>query len=222
MRWLFVTAAIIGSMGYMWYSYNRAITGALGLELREILIPGQNRTSNASIFWALNMTKRHHMWMQPLRAIQDRLESLPWVQSAAVQRRLPWTLTLTLVEKTPMAIWQNAGKKCVIDGDGRPIEGALPKYFPHLILVAGKDAPGHFRKLLNQLPKIQSLPAVKAASFLRCQRWDLYLDGGTQVQMPQENLGKALMKLVNFWPSIEGSTVIDLRFPDALIFKPCA
>jgi cell division protein FtsQ len=220
MRWFLISLAILGGMGYMWYAYRNVATGALGLELREILVPGQNRTSNTSIFWALNMVKGNHMWKQPLDQIHKRLETLPWVKSASVQRCLPWTFILTLVEKTPMAIWQNEGKKCVIDKDGHPIAQARADQFPGLIVITGAKAPEHFYKLLNQMEKIPELPRIKGASFLRSQRWDLYLEGGVRVQLPQEHRSKALMRLAQFWPFVKNHPVIDLRFPDALIFRP--
>ncbi len=219
-RWFFVFTAIIGSLGYVGYSYRQVAAGVLGLELREIIVLGQNRTSNRSLFWALQMAKGDHMWAQSLMSIHTRLESLPWVKSACVQRRLPWTLVIHLVEKTPMAIWQNDGKKCVIDQNGKPIVGAVPKHFGQLIVVTGKEAPEHVRSLLDQLPKISGLPVIKAACFLRSQRWDLYLENGMRIQLPENNRGKALIKLLRFWPMLQNATLIDLRFPDALIFKP--
>jgi cell division protein FtsQ len=219
-RWFFVFIAIIGGLGYGGYAYRQVAAGALGLELREIIVFGRNRTSNRSLFWALQMAKGNHMWVQSLTTMHARLESLPWVKSACVQRRLPWTLVVHLVEKTPMAIWQNAGKKCVIDQDGKPIVGALPKKFGHLIVVTGKEAPDHVRSLLDQLPKISRLPAIKAACFLRSQRWDLYLENGMRIQLPEHNRGKALSKMLRFWSILQHASLIDLRFSDALIFKP--
>ena len=39
-----------------------------------------------------------------------QLESLPWVRSAAIERRLPDTIYVRLVEREPMALWQHGGK----------------------------------------------------------------------------------------------------------------
>jgi len=221
MRWFFLVMALVASLAYAWYAYTDIASGALGLELREILVSGQKRTSKKSLLWAIHMTKGHHMWKQPLESMHTRIESLPWVKSASIQRKLPWTLIVTLVEKNPIAIWQNKGKKCIIDEEGNAIIGALPKKFPELVVIVGPQAPKHVSKLLEQLAAIRTLPPVKAACFLRSQRWDLYLEGGKMIQLPQEHRGKALRKLLNFWPMIKDSPKIDLRFPDALIFSPC-
>jgi cell division protein FtsQ len=134
---------------------------------------------------------------------------------------LPWTFIITLVEKEPMAIWQHGGKKCVIDGDGQPIAQATAEQFPELMVITGERAPEYFGKLVNQMKKVHGLPPIKGASFLRSQRWDLYLENGVRVQLPQEHRAKALARLIQFWPFVKNYAVIDLRFPDALIFKPC-
>jgi cell division protein FtsQ len=221
MRWFLTSLLILGGAGYAWHSYKHAIAGALGLELREIVVPGQNRTPKEAIFWALNMVRGNHMWSESLSGMHARLESLPWVKSAAIQRRLPWTLIVTLIEKTPMAIWQNNGKKCIVDEDGNPIRGVLPESFPQLIILTGQEAAKNFYKLFNQLHIIKGLPPVVGASFLRSQRWNLYLKNGARIQLPQENRGKALTKLATYWPFIKTSPVVDLRFPDAIILQPC-
>ena len=207
-------------MGYALYSYRQVVAGALGLELREIIVLGQNRTSPRSIFWALKTIKGDHMWTHSLGTMHTRLELLPWVKSARLQRRLPWTLIINLEEKVPMAIWQNEGKKCVIDQDGRPIIGARTNNFTDLIIITGKEAPAYVRSLLERIQKISSLPRVKAACFLRSQRWDVYLENGVRIHLPEKHSRKALLKLLRFWPMLQSASLIDLRFPDALIFKP--
>ena len=44
-----------------------------------------------------------------LAAIRDRLLQYGWVQDARVSRRLPDTLVIDIVERTPAAMWQNDG-----------------------------------------------------------------------------------------------------------------
>jgi hypothetical protein len=41
-----------------------------------------------------------------------------------------------------------------------------------------------------------------------------------RIQLPEHNRGKALSKLLRFWPMLHNASLIDLRFSDALIFKP--
>ena len=42
-------------------------------------------------------------------AIRSRLLQFGWVKDARVSRRLPDTLVVDIVERTPAALWQNQG-----------------------------------------------------------------------------------------------------------------
>src|SRR5579871_417710 len=55
--------------------------------------------------------------IDPARA-KEKLESLPWVHSAVIERRFPDTISVHLVERVPMALWQHGGKIELIDRTG--------------------------------------------------------------------------------------------------------
>ncbi len=48
-------------------------------------------------------------------AIRDRLLGYGWVKDARVSRRLPDTLVIDIVERSPAALWQSAGRLALID-----------------------------------------------------------------------------------------------------------
>jgi len=50
--------------------------------------------------------------------IRDRLLRYGWVKDARVSRRLPDTLVIDIVERSPAALWQNQGQLALIDSDG--------------------------------------------------------------------------------------------------------
>ena len=188
------------------------------IHVEEILVYGQKRTSNKEILWALHMKKGNHMWSQSLGTVRERMEKMPWVIGVTVLRRFPSTIVVILQERKPLAIWQDRGRKRVVDEHGHPIATALPKDFSQFPILTGEKAPQYFADLQRELRGVPQLPRVKAASFLRSQRWNLYLEGGQVVKLPQKNYGKALKKLMKVRSALPVAPSIDLRFPDALIF----
>jgi len=64
--------------------------------------------------------------VKPSRA-KEQLESLPWVRSATIERRLPGTLFVRLVERRPLAVWQHGGTQELIDREGTVIPGFRPQ-----------------------------------------------------------------------------------------------
>src|SRR5690606_33811569 len=119
---------------------------------------------------------------------------------AAVERRLPDTIHVRLVERRPLALWQNDGRITVIDHDGREISGADPARFSALPLVVGDDAPQHAIQLLALLALEPDLGRrVTAAVRVGGRRWNLRMDAGDgakiDVHLPEINPGAAWARL---------------------------
>ena len=199
--------------------YRKTLCQMLALEVKEIVVYGQERVSNAQVFQALQIKRGDHMWRHSLQQMKVSIEEIPWVKSASVQRRFPGTLSVYLCEKEPAVIWQTQGKKYVIDRQGAIISGVDPKGFSQLIVIAGEKAPLNFADLNHELADMNPSIPVKAATFLRSQRWDLYLEGGAVIKLPEIQVKKALAFLTKKWALLTSFRVIDLRFPAALIFQ---
>jgi cell division protein FtsQ len=199
--------------------YRKILCQMLTLEVKEIVVYGQERVSNAQLFQALQVKSGDHMWSHSLQQMKIRIEGLPWVKSASIQRRFPGTLSVYLCEKEPVVIWQTQGKKYVVDRQGQIISGVDPKEFSQFIVIAGEKAPHNFAELNQELAHMNPWIPVKAATFLRSQRWDLYLEGGTVIKLPEIQVEKALTFLTKKWTLLKSFRVIDLRFRDALIFQ---
>lgn len=56
-------------------------------------------------------------WIDPA-VVEQRIETLPIIQDAEVTTGLPRTLRIDVVERTPLAVWQNAGRKYLVDAEG--------------------------------------------------------------------------------------------------------
>jgi cell division protein FtsQ len=52
------------------------------------------------------------------QAARERLERIAWVAEAHVERRLPGTILVRIVERRAFAVWQKDGRFAVIDREG--------------------------------------------------------------------------------------------------------
>ena len=124
--------------------------------------------------------------VDPRRAKQN-LESLPWVRSAAIERRLPGTLFVRLVERQPLAVWQHAGKQELIDREGAVIPVKDLARFARLPTVVGDDAASHAAALIDMLAREPDLAArVTAAVRVDDRRWNLRIDNAIDVLLPED------------------------------------
>ena len=201
-----------------------AATAQAGFKVDDILVEGRARTKRSAILKALGVARDTPILAFDPHAAKRRLEALPWVRAATVERRLPEAIFVRLVERKPRALWQHQSRLAVIDRGGDVIPGAKPKAFAHLPLVVGEGAPGHAADLLAILESEPELKTrVSAAVRVRDRRWNLRLDGGIDVRLPEQDPAAAWAELARIQREHDvlgrDVVIIDLRMPDRLIVR---
>ena len=201
-----------------------ALTVEAGLTVNDVIVQGRGRTSGDAILTALGAARGTPMFEISPSAAKARLEALPWIRSASVERLLPGTLFVQVTERQPLALWQRKGKLELIDREGAVV--ALPSLdgFADLLILVGDDAPKAAPALLEMLATEPNLRAhVSAAVRVGGRRWNLKLDSGIDVALPEENVGAAWHQLAQL-DRTDGLLKrdilkVDLRLPDRLVVQ---
>ncbi|MGL5785008.1 MAG: cell division protein FtsQ/DivIB [Alphaproteobacteria bacterium] len=197
---------------------------ALGFRVEYVFVVGRHKTSQADILQKAQLTLGDSLFLESPEAIKNRLEALPWVQQACVERRLPHAIWIHLREKKPLALWQYEGVLKLIDQSGSVIPCAAQDVPSDFIKVVGEKAP---QKAPAFLGKLSHFPDVKekvvAAVCLRVGRWDLYLKNGWVVKLPEKKIEKALQQLLAFEQkqtlAVSKISALDLRFQGAFVLQ---
>ncbi len=202
-------------------------TAALGFVVTDVEVEGRLTTDPATIMAALGAARGTPILaVNPERA-QKKLESLPWVRSAAIERRLPDTLFIRLVERIPLAVWQHDGRQQLIGRDGTVIAVTDLRRFASLPTVVGDDAASHARALIDMLSSEPDLAArVTAAIWVGGRRWNLRMAHAIDVLLPEDDPAAAWRHLAQ----LERTTgllkrdvqTIDMRLPDRLVIRTTA
>ena len=201
-------------------------TARAGFRVEDITVTGRSRTATQPILAALDVHFGAPILGLDLNVAKDRLEAIPSVRAAAVERHLPTGLHLTISERQPVALWQNEGQFVLIDRNGREIPGTI-EGFEDLPLVVGEGAPGATSELLEMINAEPTLAArVKSAVRVGNRRWNLRLDDpgfGLEARLPEENTEIAWHRLTelegNHGLSRKHVNMIDLRLTDRLVLK---
>jgi cell division protein FtsQ len=115
-----------------------------------------------------------------------KLQELDWVDSATVVRRFPNQLKITIAEREPFVVWQNAGKFYVVDQKGRPMTGVSPHSKNILLQVVGAGANTSAAKLVNEMEATRALmQGTRAAVRVGDRRWDLHMNNGLIIALPE-------------------------------------
>ncbi len=201
-----------------------AATARWGLAINEVSVAGREQTAREILLTALQVEHGAPLLTFNPWVAQRRVEALPWIRRAAVERRLPDKIFLEIVERKPLAVWQLHGRLVVIDRNGDVIPGAEARRFAELPLVVGEDAPSHTARLLSILGSEPELnQKVTAAVRVASRRWNVQLAGGIDVQLPESGPAQAWAQLATIERKhsvLQRNVVaIDLRLPDRLIIR---
>ncbi|HTZ70166.1 MAG TPA: cell division protein FtsQ/DivIB, partial [Acetobacteraceae bacterium] len=200
---------------------------ARGIDLRvqQIVITGRANTPEPQLRAALGVSVGDPILGFSVSAARDRIESLASVEHVAVERRLPGTVFVDLVERRPFAIWQKDHKFVLIDRNGQVVDNESVDQFATLPLVVGAGAAAHAAELLDDLSKVPDI-ADRVAASVRVgeRRWNLQLKNGIIVMLPEDHEDIALAKLHELQQNqalLDRPLVfVDLRLPDRLTVRP--
>lgn len=228
--------AFLAALGWLWQSgsverrVKATITAAyrfsadLGFAVNDVLVEGRVRSDRAALLAALGVERGAPILALDPDTARARLEVLPWVARASVERRLPRMVYLKLVERQPLALWQLDGKVSVIDQNGEVIPGVPASSFTDLPLLVGEGAAEHAAPLLALLDSEPDFkPLIRAAIRVSGRRWNLRLVGDVDVRLPETDPAAAWVHFARLEREhgLLGRDVIaiDLRLPDRLVVR---
>ena len=171
-----------------------------GYVLDNVLIMGQHNLSSDDIVASLNADVGTPIFAISLEESKNRLTQNDWVKSLAIQRKLPDTIIVSLLERKPIALWQVNKHLYLIDDEGDIIKNAVPEKFANFIHLVGEGANVHANELIEQLAMSPSLAGkVKYAVRYGQRRWDLNLEGSINVKMPENSFVSAYEYLITMY-----------------------
>jgi cell division protein FtsQ len=201
-----------------------AATADAGLSLQTVEVHGRGETRQPDILGAIGAARGAPLLGLDIDAMRERLSALPWIMSAEVERRYPDRLLVTVKEAEPMALWQRSQRLYLVSRGGKVIETADLGKYSKLLVIVGDNAPERAEALfdlLGQQPKLKD--RVTAAVFVGKRRWNLRLDNGIDVKLPEQNPAAAWSRLADLQKQhglLEKDVrIIDLRLPDQVVLR---
>jgi cell division protein FtsQ len=195
-----------------------------GFKVDTILVEGRVFASRDGLKNLIDVERGDSIYQADLDDVRARLEDVTWVKSAVVERHLPDTVYIRLIERTPLALWQKNNKLSVVDEDGVVLTDMGLERFKNLLIIVGEHAPIHAAELVATIEAEPDLKSrVESAKWVGDRRWDLFLKNGVSIRLPEEDLGEALRRLAS--AQAEGKVMdrkiesIDLRDPMRLVVQ---
>lgn len=221
--WLWQSGWVGDAAHSVWQSAATRM-GHAGLRVEQVLLQGRRHEYADRITQVLDIKRGAPLLAVDLEHARERLESLPWIRAASIERQFPSTIRVNILERRPMALWQRENKLVLVDDEGAVITSRNLERFRDLLVVVGKDAPTHAASLMTILAHEPALKQqVNAAVRVGDRRWNIRMENGVYVRLPEKNpeaAWKRFARLEREHKLLKQDLLsIDLRIPDQLIVR---
>lgn len=195
-----------------------------GFRVETVAVTGQRELTDQQIFAAAGVTNTSSLLFLDAEVAREGLEQLPLVKSAQVRKLFPSTLSVTIEERKPYALWQRDGAVSLIAEDGTVIENSVDQRFADLPLVVGEGANKRASEIVAAVAAAPELAGrVKGATLVSQRRWNLTLDNSVVIRLPEDGPLQALKNLASLERDAKvlekDILAVDMRMPDRATFR---
>ncbi len=173
------------------------LSGKAGFKVKNILVEGRKYTDADVLLALINIGEGDPIFLFEPTEAKAQIEKIGWVKSARVERRLPDTIYIDLIEREPMALWRHNDELSLIDADGAILTQDNLDEFKNLFMITGKGAPKKTPALVISLENhTEFLKLIDHAELIDNRRWDIVLKDGKRIKLPEHNKALAIKALV--------------------------
>ena len=150
----------------------------------------------------------------------DLISRVDFVDSAEIKKIYPSTLKITIKEKNPVAILLIDKKKYLVSSSGEQINFIDNNKFNDLPVIFGTDIK-KFQILYKTLETINfSIDEINSFYFFKIGRWDIKLNSGVLIRLPQNKYRESLENFIKVNSEIKNNyKIFDYRIENQLILN---
>jgi len=202
----------------------QSVTAAAGFSIEDVKVSGNVETSEIDILQLLGLDGTTSLVALDIIDARKKLLDLPWVADVEIRKVYPGTIEVKLKERQAYAIWQHGTELSLIEKSGSVIAPLRDNKFANLPLFVGRDAEQAaitFETLFTGWPELRE--RVKAYVRVAGRRWDLHLDNGVVIRLPEEGVDDALGRLARLEAQQKvlerDIAAVDLRLSDRMTIQ---
>lgn len=198
-RWVLIPVFLVACLlaGYFF-----SISGFFAV--RTIVISGNDNVADEDIINIAQIEKGMNIFAVNEQALEQNIPILPRIMSATLERQLPGTIKITVVERQGVAVLNVGKAMAVIDGEGRIIDRQRQTDVFDLPIVTGVDiddqgvVPGCFlsgEQIETALEVLTALPEdaedIGEINVADIQYIKIYTADGTEIRIgDSQNFGE--------------------------------
>ncbi|MDN3653567.1 cell division protein FtsQ/DivIB [Thalassotalea ponticola] len=182
------------------------------LPVSTLVIEGSTPyTMNEEIVAALHQGNLDNFFQLDVNLVQRELEHLPWVYSASVRKQWPDTVSVYVVDQTPLALWNDNflinQHGVLFQADNQRVTTKLPKLFgpegsEHLALETYRD----LRLLLTHINR-----DIDELVLSERHAWLVTLSDGVSLKLGREDRVMRVQRFMDAYDKIKSMAEQDMQ-----------
>lgn len=158
----------------------------MGFAVRAVDVTGAQGAAAHAIVTASRVQGGQSIFSVDPETVRQRIEQMPTVRRARVARLLPDRIAIVVETREAYALWQVDGRLNVIDREGVVLAEADAMNPPALPLVVAEGANEGVVEIVEALENYPLVgERVVGAVRVGDRRWNLRLDSGADVKLPE-------------------------------------
>ncbi len=173
------------------------VARALGFGVKVVTISGEAQLAEPEILALAGLSPKDSLPFFDAARARKNLEALPLIKQASVRKLYPDRIVIAIVERTPAALWQKDGEVRTVAADGAVIDEMRDQRFSSLPFVVGDGANERLSEFMALLDASAELrPKIVAGVLIGARRWNLKMNSGVDVKLPERDPLSAMATLV--------------------------
>lgn len=199
-------------------------TSRIGFAVGQIKVTGHTEASEIDVLEQLDLDGATSLIGFDSEAARQRVLQIPWVATAQVTKLYPDGVSVEITEKQPFAVWQHGDVLSLVEEKGAEIIAFSDEKYLDLPLVIGEGANVKAHEIVSTMAAFPGIAArVKSYVYVGGRRWDLRLEDGVVIQLPEKNVDPALKAVAQLEKeqALLGRDIeaVDVRLDDRFVVR---
>ena len=141
--------AVLSLVGAVTYTTVQYLRTSPRFDVTKVVVLGWQRVTETQVLNQADVPNKANVFSVDLDGIRERVEKLQWVRHAIVQRVLPDTITIKIIEREPVGLARIDGQIYQFDTDAAVLDfdPSTGINFPILDGLQPKDVEGNLRRV---------------------------------------------------------------------------
>ena len=156
------------------------------------------------------------IFLVPLNIISYNIHNIKWVKNINLTTNLKNHISIEILEYQPIGLYVFNDQFFYFSNEGKIIDKFTKKNYEKFIVFYGNQSlkkADNFLHIINKI-KQNELLKIKKAYYINYRRWNVKLDNGLLLYLPEKNIETSLVNYIKLLNKLKESEIVSIKSID--------